>query len=165
MPPEVNAYIDHIFRSLVARIFSELTSVIEEYDDGPNKKNTLSAQLYLEHKIPPNVNRIDICLTEKETKVSLFVEKNEEIVDSCRIKWRFGTKPAPEHEVHNKGNTMVKPQVQGFELRFHKKHKGTILGNNIPHVLRKISRVKQAKNTLKLFTSRSYRGEVSIEGE
>lgn len=111
------------------------------------------------------MNRIDICLTEKETKVSLFVEKNEEIVDSCRIKWRFGTKPTPEHEVHNKGNTMVKPQVPCFELRFHKKHKGTILGNYIPHVLRKISRVKQAKNTLKLFTSRSYRGEVSIEGE
>lgn len=82
LPPEVSAYIDQIFRNFVARIFSELTFAIEEYDDGLNENKLFkAAKLYLEPKIPPNMNRIKICLTEKVTKVSLSVEKNEEIVD------------------------------------------------------------------------------------
>ena len=81
LPDEVSSYFDQKFKNFIARIYSELTLVIEEYDDGLNRNKLFkAAKLYLEPKIPPNVNRIKINLPKKESEVSLSVEKNQAVV-------------------------------------------------------------------------------------
>ncbi|KAH9696268.1 protein HYPER-SENSITIVITY-RELATED 4 [Citrus sinensis] len=141
LPDEVSSYFDQKFKNFIARIYSELTLVIEEYDDGLNRNKLFkAAKLCLEPKIPPNVNRIKINLPKKESEVSLSVEKNQAVVDvfnGVRLKWKFELKPAPDQELCNNGNYMFKDRVPCFELRFHKKHKKTVLGTYIPHILKK----------------------------
>ncbi|ESR36578.1 protein HYPER-SENSITIVITY-RELATED 4 [Citrus sinensis] len=156
LPDEVSSYFDQKFKNFIARIYSELTLVIEEYDDGLNRNKLFkAAKLYLEPKIPPNVNRIKINLPKKESEVSLSVEKNQAVFDvfnGVRLKWKFELKPAPDQELCNNGNYMFKDRVPCFELRFHKKHKETVLGTYIPHILKKSKELSKKKKTLKLFT-------------
>ncbi|GAY32959.1 hypothetical protein CUMW_274370 [Citrus unshiu] len=115
MPDEVSSYFDQKFKNFIARIYSELTLVIEEYDDGLNRNKLFkAAKLCLEPKIPPNVNRIKINLPKKESEVSLSVEKNQAVVDvfnGVRLKWKFELKPAPDQELCNNGNYIKKKKT------------------------------------------------------
>ncbi|KAL9418142.1 hypothetical protein AB3S75_041041 [Citrus x aurantiifolia] len=166
LPHEVSAFIDVKLKNLIARFCNELTLLIEEYDDGLNQNKLFkAAKLYLEPKIPPYVNRIKLNLAKKETNVSLSLEKNEEIVDvfnGVQLKWKFESKPDPEREVHNNQNYLVKSNITFFALRFHKKHKDTVLRTYIPHILKKSKELSKKKKTLKLFTLFPYRGDTEI---
>ncbi|KDO47910.1 hypothetical protein CISIN_1g040638mg [Citrus sinensis] len=146
LPDEVSSYFDQKFKNFIARIYSELTLVIEEYDDGLNRNKLFkAAKLCLEPKIPPNVNRIKINLPKKESEVSLSVEKNQAVVDvfnGVRLKWKFELKPAPDQELCNNGNYIIKE---------------TVLGTYIPHILKKSKELSKKKKTLKLFTLSSNR--------
>ncbi|KAH9696263.1 protein HYPER-SENSITIVITY-RELATED 4 [Citrus sinensis] len=166
LPHEVSAFIDVKLKNLIARFCNELTLLIEEYDDGLNQNKLFkAAKLYLEPKIPPYVKRIKLNLAKKETNVSLSLEKNEEIVDvfnGVQLKWKFESKPDPEREVHNNQNYLVKSNITFFALRFHKKHKDTVLRTYIPHILKKSKELSKKKKTLKLFTLFPYRGDTEI---
>ncbi|KAJ0076589.1 hypothetical protein Patl1_36469 [Pistacia atlantica] len=158
LPHEVRDYLFFKVRDFIARFSNELTLVIEESDDGFNLNQLFkAAKFYLESKIPPHVRRIKINLPKKETKISLSVEKNEEIVDKfngIHLTWRFISKQAPSKVVRDLlhyGPT-VQNQVKFFELSFHKKHKDVILENYIPHVLKKSTEIIEEKKTLKLHT-------------
>ncbi|KAH9696278.1 protein HYPER-SENSITIVITY-RELATED 4 [Citrus sinensis] len=160
LPFEVRAYFAVKLKSLLARFSSELTLVINEYDDGLNQ-NVLfkAAKLYLEPRIPPYVKRIKINLPNKETKISCSVEKDEEIVDvfnGVQLKWKFASKQIPTEMVHHPDhyNPVVKSEDRCFELSFHKKYKQMVMDSYIPHVLKQSKETSTQKKTLKLFTLR-----------
>ncbi|KAJ0077349.1 hypothetical protein Patl1_36468 [Pistacia atlantica] len=158
LPHEVRDYLFFKVRDFIARCSNEFTLVIEESDDGFNLNELFkAAKFYLESKIPPHVRRIKINLPKKETKISLSMEKNEDIVDNfngVHLTWRFISKQAPSKVVrdpHHYGPT-VQNEVKFFELSFHKKHKYMILENYIPHILKKSTEIIEEKKTLKLHT-------------
>ncbi|XP_044507306.1 AAA-ATPase At3g50940-like [Mangifera indica] len=160
LPYEVQTYLFLKVRDFIARFSNDLTLVIEEYDDGLNQNKLFkAATIYLEPKIPPYVRRLKINLTKEETKVSLSVEKNEEIVDKfngVHLTWRFVSKQTPSKVVHDPDHfgSKVQSEAKFFELSFHKKHKDMILETYIPHIMKKSKEINKEKKTLKLHTLR-----------
>ncbi|OMP01403.1 hypothetical protein COLO4_11915 [Corchorus olitorius] len=158
VPHELRDYIfSKIKNFLVSTFFSELTLVLDEYD-GLNPNHLFkAAELYLEPTIPPGTKRIRVTMPKKEGKISLSLEKNEEIIDNfngVQVKWRFFSKPIPAKYMQgsNPYNPVIKTEIRFFELRFHKKHKEMILKDYMQHILTKAKELKEKKKTLKLFT-------------
>ncbi|XP_031270324.1 AAA-ATPase At3g50940-like [Pistacia vera] len=157
LPHEVRDYLFFKVRDFIARFSNELTLVIEDSSGFHRNKLFKAAKFYLESKIPPHVRRIKINLPRKETKISLSVDKNDEIVDKfngVHLTWRFRSKQAPSKVVRDPlhyGPT-VQNEVKFFELSFHKKHKDMILENYIPHILKKSTEIIEENKTLKLHT-------------
>ncbi|XP_044508673.1 AAA-ATPase At3g50940-like [Mangifera indica] len=160
LPYEVQSYLFLKLRDFISGFSNELTLVIEKYDDGlHHNKLFRAAKRYLEPKIPPHVRRIKIHLPNKETKVSLSVEKNEEIVDKfngVHLTWRFVSKRTSSKAVHGPDyfGSEVRNEAKYFELSFQKKHKDMILEKYIPHVMMKSAEINREKKTLKLHTLR-----------
>lgn len=100
----------------------------------------------------------------KETKISVSMVKNQEIVDSyngVQFKWRFVSKKIHSKRVtgpdYGPYNSTLISELRYFELSFHKKHKNMVFQKYLPHVLEKSKEVKEETKTLKLFTLRGDR--------
>lgn len=95
----------------------------------------------------------------KETKISVTMERNEEIVDTfngVQLKWKLVSKEVQSKWVTRPDsgpyNSVPMNEVRYMELSFHKKHKDMVFRNYLPHVLEKSKEVKEERKTLKLFT-------------
>lgn len=95
----------------------------------------------------------------KETKISVSMERNEEIVDiynGIQLKWRLVAKQIPSKWISSPGSepyqSTLKSELNYFELSFNKKHKNMVLENYLPYVLQKSKEVEEERKTLKLFT-------------
>ncbi|KAL5790961.1 hypothetical protein ACOSQ2_005849 [Xanthoceras sorbifolium] len=144
LPCEVRSYFLLKFKNFIASFSSELTLVIEESDGLNENKLFIAAKLYLEPIIPPYIKRLKVTIPRKENKVSLSLEKNEEIVDVFN-----GFLHDPDHS-----NSVAKSEVKFFELSFHKKHKEIVFATYIPHILENSKERNKKKKKLKLFTLR-----------
>ncbi|KAL5790962.1 hypothetical protein ACOSQ2_005850 [Xanthoceras sorbifolium] len=159
LPHEVRSYIFLKLKNFIASFSSELTLVIEESDGLNENKLFRAAKLYLEPIIPPYIKRLKVTIPRKENKVSLSLEKNEEIVDvfnGVHFKWKFLSKQVPAKLFHDpdRFNSVVKSEVKSFELSFHRKHKEIVFATYIPHILEKSKEINKQKKKLKLFTLR-----------
>ncbi|OAY37237.1 AAA-ATPase At3g50940 [Manihot esculenta] len=157
IPKELRQYIYFKFITLLNSFSSELTLVIEEYDNLNHNHLFAAAELYLEPIIPPNAQRLKISLPKKENNISVSLQRNEEIFDTfngIKLKWKFISReirvkyiPSADHY----GSVPV-TEERFFELSFHKKHKSVVLDSYIKHVIEKSKEMKEKKRTLKLFT-------------
>ncbi|EEF49439.1 ATP binding protein, putative [Ricinus communis] len=157
LPSELRHYIYDKVKNFFNSFSSELTFVIEEYDNLNDNHLFRAAELYLEPIIPPNLKRLKISLPKKESKVTVSLERNEEIIDTFNgvtLKWKFISRevrvkyiPSPDHY-----NSMPVTDHRFFELTFHNKHKDMVLDAYIKHVIQKSKEIKDKKKTLKLFT-------------
>ncbi|OMO74317.1 hypothetical protein CCACVL1_16808 [Corchorus capsularis] len=157
VPHELQDYIFSKIRKFLATFTSELTLVLDEYDGLNHNLLFKAAELYLEPTIPPGTKRIRVTMPKKEGKISLSLEKNEEIIDNfngVQVKWRFFSKNIPIKYMQGSDpyNPVIKSEIRFFELSFHKKHKEMILNDYMQHILTKARELKEKKKTLKLFT-------------
>ncbi|XVF45322.1 hypothetical protein PTKIN_Ptkin02bG0196500 [Pterospermum kingtungense] len=159
IPRELRNYIFLKIKDLVVSFSSELTVVIEEYDGLNSNHLYKAAELYLEPTIPPGTKRIRVTMPKKEGKISLSLEKNEEIIDNfngVQVKWKFVSKDIRSKHIH--GSDPSRPKFQSeirfFELSFHMKHKEMILNTYMQHILEKSKQLKEKKKSLKLLTLR-----------
>ncbi|KAH7575048.1 hypothetical protein JRO89_XS02G0040000 [Xanthoceras sorbifolium] len=157
LPREVRSYIFLKLNDFIASFSSDLTLVIEE-SNGLNENELFrAAELYLEPIIPPYIKRLKVTIPRKENKVSLSLEKNEEIVDvfnGVHFKWKLLSRRVPAKFLHDpdRFNSVVKSDVKSFELSFHGKHKEIVFATYIPHILEKSKEINEQKKKLKLFT-------------
>ncbi|WCJ40948.1 P-loop containing nucleoside triphosphate hydrolases superfamily protein [Euphorbia peplus] len=158
LPREVRDYIYFNLKSMFTSFSPQLTLLIDEYDNLNHNHLFKAAQLYLEPIIPPNTPRLKVSLPNKETKVSISLEKNEEITDTFKgvtLTWKFMSKHSskvkyiPNPDSHH--STPV-TETRCFELSFHKKHKTMVFDSYLDHVVAKSKEIMEKKKTLKLHT-------------
>ncbi|KAJ6385924.1 hypothetical protein OIU77_028984 [Salix suchowensis] len=159
LPRELRSYIFYKFKTLINSFSSELTLVVEEYDNLNHNNLFKAAELYLEPIIPPDAKKFKISLPKKESKFSLSLDKYQEIVDTFNgvtLKWKFISKQVPMKYVPSSDNfnPMRISEDRFFELSFHKKHKDMVIDVYLKHVIKKSKEVKDDKRSLKLFTLR-----------
>ncbi|XWS67880.1 hypothetical protein CRYUN_Cryun04dG0042600 [Craigia yunnanensis] len=157
VPRELRDYIFLKIKDLLVSFSSELTLVIEEYDGLNHNHLYQAAEIYLEPTIPPDTKRIRVTMPKKEDKISLSLEKNEEIIDNfngVQVKWKLVSKDVRSKHVTgpDPSRTMLISEIRFFELSFHKKHKEMILNIYMQHILAQAKELKEKKKTLKLFT-------------
>ncbi|KAJ9128791.1 hypothetical protein P3X46_033671 [Hevea brasiliensis] len=157
IPKELRQYVYFKLITLINSFSSELTLVIEEYDNLNQNHLFTAAQLYLQPIIPPNTQRLKISLPKKENNISMSLEQNQEIIDTfngVNVKWKFisreeRVKYVPSPDLYS---TMPVNERRFFELSFHNKHKNMVLDAYIKHVIKKSKEIEDEKRTLKLFT-------------
>ncbi|KAL3515145.1 hypothetical protein ACH5RR_022047 [Cinchona calisaya] len=147
------AKVHHFF----ATFTTEVILVIDEYD-GLNKNQLFkAAQVYLGSIISPSTKRFRATLRDKEKKISISMEKNQELTEKFRgfqLKWRMRReKIQPRYVSSPDGfNQTMQSELRYYELVFHKKHRNLVLDEYLPYVLERSKAVELEKKTLKLFT-------------
>ncbi|KAJ6346030.1 hypothetical protein OIU78_008639 [Salix suchowensis] len=159
LPRELRSYIFYKFETLINSFSSELTLVVEEYDNLNHNNLFEAAELYLEPIIPPDAKKLKISLTKKESKFSLSLDRYQEVIDTfngATLKWKFISKQGPMKYVPSSDNFNSIPisEDRFFELSFHKKHKDMVIDVYLKHVIQKSKELKEDKRSLKLFTLR-----------
>lgn len=106
-----------------------------------------SAEIYLQTKLNPNIDRFKVSKTSKQKKININIEKDGEIADKFEdvdLKWRFvSIEPQGEGRVREK---------RYFELSFHKKHKNKVVDEYLPFILAKAKEIKNNDRSIKLYT-------------
>lgn len=161
LPRELQAYVLLKIRTLFTSLSSQLTLIIDEYEGLNHNLLYQAAGIYLRPTISPNTRRFRVTMPVKETKISVSMERNEEIVDlfnGVQLKWKLVSKQIPSKWVESPGSgpyhSTLKSELRYFELCFHKKHKDMVLQTYLPYVLEKSKEVEEERKTLKLFTMR-----------
>ncbi|PRQ23804.1 putative ATPase, AAA-type, core, AAA-type ATPase domain-containing protein [Rosa chinensis] len=158
IPKDVHHYLSTKIRRLMNSLSSQLTLVIDEFE-GLNRNHIFTAaQAYLRPTISPNSKRFRVRMPTQQNKISVSMEKNEEIIDffdGVKLQWKLvSTQTSPKY-IGGPGSefeSTVMSELRYFELSFHKKHKDLVLGSYLPFVLQKAEEVKEERKTLKLFT-------------
>lgn len=161
LPRELRNYVLLKLRTLFTSLSSQLTLIIDEFEGLNHNLLYQAAQVYLRPTISPNAKRFKVTMPVKETKISVTMERNEEIVDlfnGVQLKWKLVSKQIPSKWVESPGSgpyhSSLKSELRYFELSFHKKHKDVVLQAYLPYVLEKSKEVEEERKTLKLFTMR-----------
>lgn len=153
LPTEIRDYFYSGVHSIFGRWFSsQMTVVIKEYDGLVNNQIYEAAQIYLATKISPTTRRLKVSKPDKEKKLKVSMEPNEEIVDTfngVKLLWVFSTRQVESGYQTNDSSSFH------FELSFHMKHQLMVLNSYLPYLLEKAKSTKQQNKTLKLFTPSS----------
>lgn len=159
IPGQLAAYFSTTFRSLSRRCFSsQLTIVIEEFHGLHPNQVFYAADTYLGTRLSPLTRRIKLSKIEKEKKLSLTMDKDEEIVDvfdNVQLTWRLiSTQLESNGGGHGHGSgAPPRCEVRSFELSFHKKHRDKVLGVYVPYILERSKAVKEERRSIKLHTN------------
>ncbi|XAR59568.1 hypothetical protein NMG60_11015450 [Bertholletia excelsa] len=158
VPDEFRHFLHLKLRDLLGTFSNQVILVLDEFDGlNPNQLFD-AAEIYLGTIITPSTKRFRATKPEKEKKITLSMERNEEITDKFSgvdLKWRMVCKQIPSKYVQNPGDyygSTLRTEVRFFELSFHKKHKNKVIEEYLPYILEKSKIAKEQKKTLKLFT-------------
>ncbi|KAG8368215.1 hypothetical protein BUALT_Bualt15G0022000 [Buddleja alternifolia] len=155
----LHAFLHYFFSKLRLTFTNETTLIIREFD-GLNKNQLFyAAEIYLGTLINPSTKSFRASLPEKENKINVSIEFNEEIKDTFRdfkLKWRMVIKTTTSSSSPNPAdgffNSTRSSEVRHFELTFHQKNKNKVFDEYLPYVLERSKAVKEEKKTLKLHT-------------
>ncbi|MED6169304.1 hypothetical protein PIB30_020285 [Stylosanthes scabra] len=139
---------------------SQLTLVIEEYHGISHNHLFNAAQLYLTPHTSPNSTRFRVTMPKNDTSISVFMDRNHEIVDlfnAVKFTWKLVTKHIPSTYIRTPGSNRyesqtLKSEIRYYELRFHARHKDMVFTQYLPHVMEKAKEARQQQKPLKLFT-------------
>ncbi|XP_058213277.1 AAA-ATPase At3g50940-like [Rhododendron vialii] len=161
-------------RRFLSRFSSELTLTVDEYDGLYPNALFQAAETYLGTVITPDTKRFRASKPEREKRIKVSVEKDEELTDwfgGVPIKWRLFCKDTPGKYVANPdslgyeyGATTLKSESRFFELVFHKKIKDKVINEYLPYILEKSKILKEEQRTLKLWTLKIERGMGGLGG-
>ncbi|XP_042484254.1 AAA-ATPase At3g50940-like [Macadamia integrifolia] len=157
LPHELQDYVFSGLRKFFNQFSSQLTIVIEEFDELTNNQVYEAAEIYLGNKISPNTQTLRISKSEKEKNLKVAMGRNEEIVDTfdgIQFKWRLVCTQIESKGYHNPRdlNSSFLSEIRSFELSFHKKHKEKVLHSYLPYILEQSESMKEENKTVKLFT-------------
>ncbi|KAG5547892.1 hypothetical protein RHGRI_013540 [Rhododendron griersonianum] len=155
-------------RRFLSRFSSELTLTVDEYDGLYPNHLFQASETYLGSVITPDTKRFRASKPERETRIKVSMEKDEELTDwfgGVPIKWRLFCKDTPGKYVadpdslgYGYGALTQKSEARWFELVFHKKIKDKVINEYLPYILEKSKILKEEERTLKLWTLKTDRG-------
>lgn len=159
IPDEVRNYVFSNLHSLSRHFSSELTIVIEEFQGLSLNQVFEAADAYLGTKLTPSVRRVKVSKDEKEKKLVISVDRNEEVVDvfeDVQVKWTLICQQvqSASNNVRHQGdlNTSLRSEVRYYELSFHKKHKEKVMDSYLPYVLERSKAIREESKAIKLHT-------------
>ncbi|RYQ80042.1 hypothetical protein Ahy_Scaffold1g106718 isoform E [Arachis hypogaea] len=159
IPQPIRGYILNAFHYLVKPRSQSLTLVIEESNGIARNHVYDAAEAYLSTRVSPDNERLKICKSPKEKKLTIRLEKGEKLLDlydGVSLRWRFicaeSDKNAPSENTSISSNVSVRSEKRYFELSFHKKHKQMVLESYLPFVLEKAKEMKDDERVLKMHT-------------
>ena len=133
------------------------TLVIEEFDGFDGNQLFRAAEVYLGSVISPNAQRFRVALPNKENKLSITMDGNDDVNDTFNgvsLKWTFISRSIPTKYFNDPDNyhSIANSELKFFQLRFHKKHKQMVLDSYLPDVMEKYRAMKESNKTLKIHT-------------
>ncbi|RYQ80046.1 hypothetical protein Ahy_Scaffold1g106718 isoform A [Arachis hypogaea] len=149
IPQPIRGYILNAFHYLVKPRSQSLTLVIEESNGIARNHVYDAAEAYLSTRVSPDNERLKICKSPKEKKLTIRLEKGEKLLDlydGVSLRWRFICAES------DNSNVSVRSEKRYFELSFHKKHKQMVLESYLPFVLEKAKEMKDDERVLKMHT-------------
>ncbi|CDP10337.1 unnamed protein product [Coffea canephora] len=150
----------HLFFTKVHQLFTafsnEVILAIDEYDGLGQNQLFKAVEVYLGSILSPSTKRLRATLPQKEKKINVFMESNEELTqqfNGIQLKWRMVREQIQPRYVTMPGdyNSTMISEHRYYELIFHKKHKEMVIGEYLPYVLERSKAVEVEKKTLKLF--------------
>ena len=107
--------------------------------------------------ISPNAQRFRVALPNKENKLSITMDGNDDVNDTFNgvsLKWTFISRSIPTRYFNDPDNyhSIANSELKFFQLRFHKKHKQMVLDSYLPYVVEKYRAMKESNKTLKIHT-------------
>lgn len=146
LPPQLISFISSIFSYFFSPKSSPQTTLIIRKKSNYCKNQVYeAAEIYLRTKINPSMDRLKVSKTSRQQKVSLSMEKGQEIVDDFQgihLKWRFVTQ--------KKDNDESSKEKRQYELVFDKKFMDEVMEFYFPYILRRAKEIKEMENVAKL---------------
>ncbi|XP_043691637.1 protein HYPER-SENSITIVITY-RELATED 4-like [Telopea speciosissima] len=158
LPHEVHDFFYYGFRRLINHFSSQMTIIIEEFDELTNNKVYEAAEIYLGNRISPNTQTLRISKSDKEKNLKVAMGRNQEIIDTfhgIQFKWRFVyTQIESKGYNHNPRdlNSTFPSGIRSFELCFRKKYKEKVLQSYLTYILEQSKSMKEENKKVKLFT-------------
>ncbi|KAH9656793.1 protein HYPER-SENSITIVITY-RELATED 4 [Citrus sinensis] len=169
VPHELKLFVLMNIRGLFESFSSEITLIIDQFDGLASNQIYRAADIYLGNKISPSTKMFRVSMPEKETKMSISMAKNQEIVDhfdGVKLKWKQVTRQVESTQylssvliltaltmLCNTGqSTKMQSEIRYFNLTFHKQHKDKVLNSYFPYILRKSKSAQEENKTLKLYS-------------
>ncbi|XP_008782422.1 protein HYPER-SENSITIVITY-RELATED 4 [Phoenix dactylifera] len=161
VPESIQYYLSSTLASLVARLSSQLTVVIDELDGITTNQMYKAAEIYLGTKVSPSTRRFRVTKHDDSTALDVTMDRGEDVVDvfqGVRFRWRLLSRESnrPIFHTHRRRHYFVDStlsELRYFELTFHRKHKDLALKSYLPHVLDQSKTIKEQARTLKLYTN------------
>lgn len=134
IPHQLRSYIYSSLSYFFTTSSSNLTLIVDEHCGMARNEVYDAAEVYLRTKISPYTERLKISKTPRKKKISIAIDKGEEITDTfdndIKLKWRF-----TELEKGQKDNyRSAGDNKNQFELVFDKKHKDKVMEFYLPYV-------------------------------
>lgn len=157
VPHELKLFVLMNIRGLFESFSSEITLIIDQYDGLASNQIYKAADIYLGNKISPSTKMFRVSMPEKETKMSISMAKNQEIVDhfdGVKLKWKQVTRQveSTQYVSYTGQSTKMQSEIRYFNLTFHKQHKDKVLNSYFPYILRKSKSAQEENKTLKLYS-------------
>ncbi|XP_014508118.1 AAA-ATPase At3g50940 [Vigna radiata var. radiata] len=162
IPQPIRGFLIDTFRYFFKLRSDTLTLIIQEYSGGIARNHLYdAAEVYLSTKITPQNERLSVSKTPKEKKLSIRLEKGEELVDwfhGVKLNWNL---ICSEFETRNGSydhsrNSSTRTENKYFELSFEKKHKEMVVETYLPFVLEKEKEMKDEERVLKMHTLNTF---------
>ncbi|KAL9414853.1 hypothetical protein AB3S75_043169 [Citrus x aurantiifolia] len=157
VPHELKLFVLMNIRGLFESFSSEITLIIDQFDGLASNQIYRAADIYLGNKISPSTKMFTVSMPEKETKMSISMAKNQEIVDhfdGVKLKWKQVTRQveSTQYVSYTGQSTKMQSEIRYFNLTFHKQHKDKVLNSYFPYILRKSKSAHEENKTLKLYS-------------
>ncbi|XP_006423336.2 protein HYPER-SENSITIVITY-RELATED 4 [Citrus clementina] len=155
VPHELKLFVLMNIRGLFESFSSEITLIIDQFDGLASNQIYRAADIYLGNKISPSTKMFRVSMPEKETKMSISMAKNQEIVDhfdGVKLKWKQVTRQVESTQYNHYNSSLMQSEIRYFNLTFHKQHKDKVLNSYFPYILRKSKSAQEENKTLKLYS-------------
>ncbi|XP_022962730.1 AAA-ATPase At2g18193-like [Cucurbita moschata] len=147
LPPKLISFISSIFNYFFTLKSSPQTTLVIKNKTNYAKNQVFdAAEIYLRTKISPSMDRLAASKTPRQHRVSLSMDKDQEIVDQFQdihLKWRFVAEKTKEDRQHIE-------EKRHYELSFHKKFMDKVVDFYLPYILRRAKEIKAMENVSKL---------------
>ncbi|KAL5557995.1 hypothetical protein UlMin_034206 [Ulmus minor] len=155
IPDAVQEFFFLRLRKLSKWLSSQFTIVIDEFDGLTANELFEAASVYLGTLVSSSTRRIKVRKSEKEKKMEVTIDKNQEQVDSfkgVKFTWVLVSSPNEKPQRRSDHNGLTQQEIRHFEVSFHNKYREMALDSYLPFVLKKGKEIKEERKSLKLHT-------------
>lgn len=168
VPDALRDYLSTSFSALFARLSSDVTVVVDEFEGFVSNKMFKAAEIYVGglSQVAASTRRLRVGWPEDEDSDALQVtmESSEEVVDvheGVRYTWRLVLcqQNAALSSRRRQGNygyygeAAPLRQERSFEVSCHKRHKEACLKSYLPHVLERSKAMREEERTRNLYSN------------
>ncbi|CAI0395035.1 unnamed protein product [Linum tenue] len=159
LPDEFHDYVSFRIRKLLSRFSSQLTMVVNQFDDRlvPNQIYD-AAETYLAGRVSPSTTRLNVSQPDKENSVQEVVDEFQGVnfrwvLRSKKIKSSARRLGSSRRSTDDDFSSILSlSHARCFEVSFPKQHEKMAVESYFPHIVREARAMKEEKKTLKIFT-------------